>query len=373
MGIYAKIPDTPKSVTRKLRYLPLSQPIRTKFQYSNIMYVVATHLVETLTCVWMGDFLREKIWEPLNMKDTYFGLDAVKEHGAIDQLAKGYRWDKEKSCFAEVAWPVQPEGAGAGEMKSTAGDYAKFLRSMIRRTGPISKEGHEELVKPRTIVGDEPKPFHSHALYALGWEVETYHGETIIGHDGSTSGFGCKMLYLPRLDWGMVIFGNTMGAYLAEETICWAMIDDLLKVPEEERFDWDKQHEEDEEESEECKTKEELYPKLPNTPIPLTLSLASYAGSYRNIGFGTLVVECKDGMLEIDATDRTWRFTLSLKHVSGEFFIANLLDIDSFGKETFKAQFRIDPEGSVSEFGVSFMREMEDEMIWFEKIEADES
>jgi len=372
MGIYAKTPDTPKSVTRKLRHLPLTEPLRTKFQYSNIMYVVATHLVETLTGVWMGGFLKEKIWEPLEMKDTYFGLDDVKEHGSIDQLAKGYRWDDEKSTYAEVPWPVQPEGAGAGEMKSTAGDYAKSLRSMIHKTGPISEKGHEELVKPRTIVGDEPKPFHSPALYALGWEVETYHGETIIGHDGSTNGFACKMLYVPRLNWGMVIFGNTIDPNVAEDKICWTLIDDLLNIPEEKRFDWDKQGEEYDEESG-CKTKEELYPKLPDTRIPLTLPLVLYAGSYKNDGYGILVVDCKDGKLAIDATDRTWRFTLSLEHVSGEFFIANLLDIDTFGKGAFKAQFRIGAEGSVGQFGVAFMEEMESEMIWFQRIEADET
>lgn len=371
MGVYAKEPDIPKTVTRKLRHLPLSRPLRAKYQYSNIMYVVAVHIVETLTRDWFGDFLHQKLWEPLGMNDTYFGLEDVKDQGAIDQLAKGYRWDEQKSTYAEVPWPVQPEGAGAGEVKSTALDYAAFIRCMIGKTGPISENGHEELVKPRTITGDEPKPFHSHALYALGWEIETYHGETIIGHDGSTNGFQCKMLYLARLEWGIVIFGNSNTAGRAEELICLALVDDLLDVPVKKRFDWEK-HWKDEDEEPECKKKEDFYPNLPETPIPLTLPLSSYAGSYKHDGYGTLVVEHKDGVLHIDATDRTWRFTLSLEHVSGEFFTADLLDVDTLDKERLKAQFRIDAGGMVSEFGIDFVEELED-LIWFQRFKAREN
>jgi hypothetical protein len=334
------------------------------------MYVVALHLAETLTGVWFGDFLRQKIWEPLEMKDTYFGLDDVKKHGATDQMAKGYRWDEEKSAYEEVPWPVQPEGAGAGEMKSTADDFALFLRSMIRKTGPISEKGHEELVKPRTITGEDPKPFHSHTLYALGWEVETYHGETIIGHDGATNGFGSKMLYLPRLEWGVVIFGNSISAGMAEEPICSALVDDLLNVPAEKRFDWEK-HWKEEGEEPLSKTREDLYPKLPETPIPLTLPVSSYAGSYNHDGYGAFVVEYKDGRLQVDATDRTWRFTLLLEHVSGEFFVANLTDVDTLSKETMRAQFRLDAEGMVSEFGVDLVQEL-GELIWFQRLKIDE-
>jgi len=55
---------------RSLRYLPLTAEPRTKFQYCNIMFVTVSHVVESLTGVWMGDFLSEKIWEPLGMKST---------------------------------------------------------------------------------------------------------------------------------------------------------------------------------------------------------------------------------------------------------------------------------------------------------------
>jgi len=55
---------------RSLRNLPLTKGLRTTFQYCNLMFVVASHVIETLTGVWLGDFLRERIWEPLGMNST---------------------------------------------------------------------------------------------------------------------------------------------------------------------------------------------------------------------------------------------------------------------------------------------------------------
>lgn len=39
-----------------------------------VMYATASYAVETLTGKWMGDVLREKIWEPLGMESTVCSL-----------------------------------------------------------------------------------------------------------------------------------------------------------------------------------------------------------------------------------------------------------------------------------------------------------
>jgi CubicO group peptidase (beta-lactamase class C family) len=64
-----------RGMVRAMRHLPLTAEPRTRFQYSNQMYGVASHVIETLTGSWLGDVLNEKIWEPLNMKATVSLLD----------------------------------------------------------------------------------------------------------------------------------------------------------------------------------------------------------------------------------------------------------------------------------------------------------
>lgn len=365
-GSDAKVPDTPKSVTRKLRHLPLNYPLRTKWQYSNYMYTVSAYLVESFTGQWLGSFLRERIWEPLKMKDTYYGNEDLRSRTGMSGLAKGYGWDDEAQDFFKIPWPFQPEGSGAGEMISSALDYAEFLRCMIHKTLPISQDGHAELVKPRMLTGEEMRPFVSPGTYALGWERYDYHGEAVVGHDGSVDGFCSKMVYLPRLKWGLVVFGNSQDAYPTEERMCWTLIDELLGVPVEKRFGWDKD-EEDSDGEEKPKSKEELYPSLPDVSILLTMPLSAYVGAYHHPGFGTFEVEVKDGKLQVNGTDRTWKIMLYLEHVSGEYFIAKLFSVNTRDKDTFRAQFRIGTDGVVGEFGVEIVNNMENEKIWFRR------
>jgi len=59
-----------KAAVRATRYLPLTAEPRTKFQYCNIMYSVASHVIQTLTGKWLRDVLKERIWGPLDMKAT---------------------------------------------------------------------------------------------------------------------------------------------------------------------------------------------------------------------------------------------------------------------------------------------------------------
>jgi hypothetical protein len=300
------------------------------------------------------------------MSDTYFGMSDLAKNERIDDLAKGYFWDKENEKYLDIAWLEQPEGSGAGEMISNVFDFAKFLRAMIRKSGPISEQGHEELVKPRTIVHEDIKPFKSAPLYALGWEINTFHGELVISHDGSINGFGSKMLYIPRLEWGYVAFGNAEDAYEAHEKISGELIDDLLDVPADKRFDWNEMLQK-RMDSPDCETIEELYPDLPEKRLPLTLPLEEYTGTFEDEGYGKFVVELKDGKLVTDAMDRTWRSMLTYVHVSGEYFAIEVLDPESGEVDRVKAEFRIGVEGKVTKMGIAWVDEMKDDLIWFER------
>ena len=377
MAVTAKKPDTPESVTRNLRNLALSRPLRIEYQYCNLMYTAASHLVVVLSGRSVEDFLRDRLWNPLEMKDTHLGVSGIVASDAKHQLARGYCWDEDKKESYPIPHLDQPEGDGAGSIFSNVQDYAKWIKMMMERTGPISKAGHQELVKPRIIAKpetedeteDSPKPFHSHLLYALGWEIETYRGYTVIGHDGSVSGFGSSMRYLPQLGWGIVIFGNSDGANTVAEILSWHLIDELLGVPASERFDWDTFAREQEQAHADKKEREDLYPERPDPPLPMAAPLQSHVGRYRNAGYHDLVVDMQDGQLHVDAKDRSFAFDLIFEHVSGEFFIATLINAMDGYREGMKAQFVLGADGGVQRLGIAFVVEMEDPMVWFTRVE----
>src|SRR5438876_11318479 len=88
----------PKEVVRSMRDLPITKELRTTFQYCNIMFIAVSHVIEVLTGMWLGDFLRTRIWEPLGIKSTFFSLDDAQKHirkQGITKLARGYWWNNE--------------------------------------------------------------------------------------------------------------------------------------------------------------------------------------------------------------------------------------------------------------------------------------
>jgi CubicO group peptidase (beta-lactamase class C family) len=205
-----------------------------------MMYTVASYMIEVLSGEQFAEFLRSRIWDPLQMPNTYHNISGMQARNATALLTHGYHWDERAEYYVNIPSIEQPEAQGAGLVSSSVNDCAKWIQASIKRTDPLPLAAHKELVKPQAIMHEEEEdriPFYSQALYALGWVVETYRGLTVIGHDGRIPGFNSLMRYLPELEWGIVIFRNSNGAEDIAEILCWYLADGLLSVPTPERLD----------------------------------------------------------------------------------------------------------------------------------------
>ena len=143
-AIYAKndIPSgigTPNyklaDVITRLGKLPLVHEPGEKFTYG-LNSDVLGYLVEVLSGKSLDTFLKERIFEPLGMKDTYFYLPENKKN----RLAKLYTQDKDgKMIKAEnrpefnTDYPKEKGTfyAGGAGLSSTAYDYAIFLQTFL--------------------------------------------------------------------------------------------------------------------------------------------------------------------------------------------------------------------------------------------------
>ena len=63
LGIYSDQPDTPRCITRHLRNLEMAAPVRSRFLYSNVMYIVASYLVEQVSGLGFAEYLKEYFFE----------------------------------------------------------------------------------------------------------------------------------------------------------------------------------------------------------------------------------------------------------------------------------------------------------------------
>jgi CubicO group peptidase (beta-lactamase class C family) len=128
-------PHAPDEWMRRLGTLPLiSQP------GERWLYGTGSHVLGVLIARAAGQpleaFLRERIFEPLGMKDTGFTVPAAK----LDRFASCYRADRETGVLAlhdgaeESIWsrpPVFPDAAAG--LVSTVDDYLAFGRMMLNQ------------------------------------------------------------------------------------------------------------------------------------------------------------------------------------------------------------------------------------------------
>jgi CubicO group peptidase (beta-lactamase class C family) len=160
-------------------------------------------LVERVAGQRLGTFMRERIFEPLAMRDTSFSLPPDKRgrlpglYMADDQTQALHAFDDEKNS----EWNAPPPfDSGAGGLLSTIDDYFSFATMMFNRgragDRQILSRSSVELMTSDHLSASERRGaelfFGEHASWGLGLSVDirrdqTYHVPGRFGWDG---GFG---------------------------------------------------------------------------------------------------------------------------------------------------------------------------------------
>jgi CubicO group peptidase (beta-lactamase class C family) len=138
---------TPDAWLKALGTLPLSFPPGERFHYSHATEVLG-FLVARIEGKPLGEVLRERIFAPLGMDDTFFWCPPGKR----DRLAKLYRAPDAGGPLEDVSLPLTETApafeAGGGGLISSADDYLRFARMLL---GGGEVEG-VRLLKPETVA-----------------------------------------------------------------------------------------------------------------------------------------------------------------------------------------------------------------------------
>ena len=134
MSAQRKPGDTVGDMLKRLAELPLNFHPGEAWEYGRATDVVG-RLVEVMSGQTLDMFLKERIFEPLDMTDTHFYLPASK----VDRFTALYRPDANgKIELAEAPTPesrfvAEPHVyfSGAGGLASTARDYFRFHQMML--------------------------------------------------------------------------------------------------------------------------------------------------------------------------------------------------------------------------------------------------
>lgn len=427
MGQNATLPDDAKSITRNLRNLKEAAPLRSRYLYCNMMYIVATHLIEQKSNKSFSDFLEERIFEPLHMNSTALQPTRAHAKGWKDRMAMGHIW--QNSEFRGFEPQNCPEGQGAGSIISSANDFIKWVKALLYQEGPINARIYQGLTRMRSIVNPNAQRLKAHttpANYTAGMEIYFYRENMVVGHDGNIPGFASRFIFMPDKKFGAVVLGNSAAAGGAVRTIMRALMDEVLSVPNEDRpyqnksqkksdgpkkdvavrskqpkdrnetKSYPQTQENNNEQSQgqtqksnkdntkqKAKTKELIEGGNPpqgqkkpggkpqkrgKSPPPQETPLTEYVGEYWNAGYHRLKVQVKDNQLFVDATDRSMGFTMTFEHVKDQTeYTAHLIDDIDGSDDPIDAEFSFDG-GRAMKLGLDLEPTIK-ELIWFKRCE----
>jgi len=276
----------PEEIVRVLRFLEPSRDFRSAYQYNNLMFITAGVLVSRVAGLPWEDFLKQKIFLPLHMRNSGCTLS---EYLASAEYSLAYNRRGEK--FEPIAFPSPDKKImfgprASGSVFSTAEDMVRWLlfqlnEGEIEGKRLISRARFKEMHTPQIIrpASPEEAPEIQHPSYGLGWMIDSYRGHYRVHHGGSTMGFSSYVTLFPEEKFGVAILTNlnsNLPAILSNY-----MSDLALGLPP---VDW----------------KKKLSSRAGTPPSPQTVPasevqpvrpLADYAGEYTHPAYGQIKIE----------------------------------------------------------------------------------
>jgi CubicO group peptidase (beta-lactamase class C family) len=172
------------AAVRSYAMTPLQTEPGTHYQYSNAGINTAARIIEVVTGTKYEDFMDQRLFQPLGMKDTTFWPNEEQ----IGRLAKSYRPNSEKTDlvefpFGQLLYPLHDRARRfpmpAGGLFSTAQDTAIFCQMLLNRGELNGRRYLSEAAFVELTTKQTPKSVKN--SYGLGLAV----GADWFGHGGA--------------------------------------------------------------------------------------------------------------------------------------------------------------------------------------------
>jgi CubicO group peptidase (beta-lactamase class C family) len=285
-------------IIRRIRFLEPTAPFRTRFQYQNLMFLVAGEMVPAVSASSWDAMLRQRIFEPLCMQRSN---SSVKDLMGLENVAAPHEVVGDR--LVPIAYDDTDGVAPAGAINSSVIDMAQWMRLQLSggvRDGKtilsprVIREMHS-MQMPVGISEEQEERFGTRfAGYGLGWELSDYRGVKIISHGGGLSGMFSRQTLVPEMGLGVVVMTNQ-----APNRLCGALIYTILDAyaggPTK---DWIAEYQtmDREQAARDEKKGRELHEQRVKGTSP-SHPLESYTGLYRDRFSGDAHLDLRDGQL----------------------------------------------------------------------------
>ncbi len=328
---------TLKDIIYNLRFLKPVSGFRTKYDYDNLLYIVAGEIIARASGISWEEFVETRIMKPLGMNHSAASFNRIKDfsnvidpHVPINGKVQVVGRDR-----LEVA------NAAAG-IYSNVSDLSKWVIMHLNR-GKYGEEMKQQLFNipisnemwtPQTIIpvrGTNSYQTHFKA-YGLGWVLTDINGFLETSHTGGLTGMVTQVSLIPELQLGIIVLTNQQagGAFRA---ITNQIKDSYLGVIGIDRVKENSEMFHSSVSSAEVivsdvwKTIEEQKKNRP------TIDLQAYTGIYHDRWFGNVTIRLENGKLHFYSV-RSPRLAGEMHFYKGNTFVVRWYD-RSFDADAF--------------------------------------
>lgn len=172
----------------------LSRRIGEKYEYSNLGVGLLGHALALKAGLGYEELIRRRVLEPLGMHDTGVTL--------TEPMKKRLARATGPSLLPVKNWEFDAL-AGAGALRSTAGDMLRFLTAAMGLCQTPLRGAFDRMLESRLPTGVTDLDI------AMGWHIWKKYGTEIVWHNGGTGGFRSFAGFDPAKKTGVVVLCNT--------------------------------------------------------------------------------------------------------------------------------------------------------------------
>lgn len=311
---------TLKEVREKFGKVKPLYSFRSKWGYTNAAFMTAGEIIPKVTGKTWAEFLQERIFTPLDMKNTLaLSKDILKASN------KAAAHTVERGELKKIRYGNIDNMAPAGSISSSVSDMSHWVLMQLnngryndKQVVPTGAIAQTRL--PHSILGNGGHMYNKahFSLYGLGWFLEEYSGRKFVGHTGGVNGFVTSVALMPEEKLGIIVLTNT-DANNFYEALRYEIMDAYLGLPyrnysnvylgfsknqEKQAAAWLQQ-------------KQDTIATHPATTLPLN----AYTGDYTHEVYGKMSIKPANGKLLARFEHHTGRYAI-LEPLGGNRFLA---------------------------------------------------
>jgi CubicO group peptidase (beta-lactamase class C family) len=358
-------------IIHNLRYLKPVSAFRTKYDYDNLLYIVAGEVVAKVSGMPWEDFIEQRILKPLGFRNPAASLKRVRDRS---NMIRPHVPVEGELKVVDIDWSETANAAGG--IWSSISDFSRWTLLLLNggRYGDslgkrlFSDAMHREMWSPQTIIpANTRQPYLTHfAAYGLGWFLSDVRGYKQVTHTGGLAGIVTQHVLLPELGLGIIVFTNQQSG-AAFSAISNTIKDGYLGVRGQ---DWVKTYADAERkgfaEADSVRRKVAAAIEAQKNKYKSGFDFSPYLGTYRDAWFGDIVLSVRDGKPWV-ASRRSPRLSGELLPYNAQTLVARWTD-RSMDADAFLI-FSVDRDGKPSGFRMEAISPLTDFSFDFQDLD----